>query len=305
MSDPLPHTEQGQESWSAGVFLSKAKELSRRLKVWEITDYRSPVQLASQQESRRWVRLTFREIISGDATAWGPRPKKALQYFMNDDGKPDENDVIGVVYENPDRDTNRSLTQWLLGDFLRHLNAAPPLPALDYLKGAFDQILDCPAWTIVDAPATLRPEGDSPRPWMVTGLEIPSDILDVFEDAAAKLLDAAPSDWSSPVEVKQQAEAEPSEGSESDSAPSEEPPEREREILSSLLLLGATTKRRRVSRRQAARKADPESPVSTFNRPIVALVERGYVHSKKGPDGGIWLSLTGEAAAKSLRQNHQ
>jgi hypothetical protein len=31
---------------------------------------------------------------------------------------------------------------WLMGDFLRHLHAATPLPALDYLKESFSHLLD-------------------------------------------------------------------------------------------------------------------------------------------------------------------
>jgi hypothetical protein len=38
--------------WNAGVFLTKARELSRRLRSWHIEHFLSPVQFASQQESR-------------------------------------------------------------------------------------------------------------------------------------------------------------------------------------------------------------------------------------------------------------
>ncbi|MHB1421852.1 MAG: hypothetical protein ACYC3I_01385 [Gemmataceae bacterium] len=79
-------------------------------------------------------------------------------------------------------------------------------------------------------------------------------------------------------------------------------PERQREILTALLLLGAVTDRNRVARRKAASKADPEAAESTYNRPIAALAGRGLIGSKKGPDGGIWLTSNGEIAAQSLRK---
>lgn len=88
--------------------------------------------------------------------------------------------------------------------------------------------------------------------------------------------------------------------------PSEGLGEREREVLVALLLLGSVTERKRVSRRKAARKADPIAAVSTYNRPTRQLVERGLVCSKKGPNGGIWLTPSGEAVAQSLREkSHQ
>lgn len=88
--------------------------------------------------------------------------------------------------------------------------------------------------------------------------------------------------------------------------PSEEPEEREREILVALLLLGAVTERRRVSRRKAARKADSDTVVSIYNRPIAALGKRGLLCSKKGPNGGIWLTPNGKTAAQSLQEKtHQ
>jgi hypothetical protein len=88
--------------------------------------------------------------------------------------------------------------------------------------------------------------------------------------------------------------------------PPEELKEREGEILVALLLLGAVSKRNRVSRRKAARKADPEANESTYYRHIASLAKRELVRSEKGPLGGIWLTPNGKTVAQSLQGNtHQ
>jgi hypothetical protein len=188
--------------WNPGVFLAKARELSRRLRSWHIEDFLNPVQFASHQESRRWVRLTFREIITNVTVDPSPKPV-GWQFYMHDGGKPDDEGCVGEAFQNPDQDTDRSLTMWLMGDFLRHLDAAPPLPALDYLKESFNHLLELPAWTISE-PSDVgkgsiasygRDERGELRRYMVTGRSVPPEFLDALTDAAEKLLDTAPPDW--------------------------------------------------------------------------------------------------------------
>ncbi len=189
------------EQWTAGTFLAKAKELSRRLRSWHIEDFLSPIQFASQQESRHWVRVTFREITINVNAKPTPRPQKSLQLYTREGGEPDEG-CVGEAYENPDRDTDRSLTMWLLGDFFRHLDTAPALPALDYLKESFGHLLDLPAWTI-RGPSAEEPWPEQYRPdehgklrgYMVTGRILPAEFLQNLTDAAEKLLTGAPVDW--------------------------------------------------------------------------------------------------------------
>jgi hypothetical protein len=89
------------------------------------------------------------------------------------------------------------MAQWLMGELLSHLDAAPPLPALDYLKEAFSQILDLPAWVVVEPPQTLQ--GGRASGMMVTGRLVPADRLDTLVDAAEKLLASAPPGWTSPA----------------------------------------------------------------------------------------------------------
>jgi hypothetical protein len=76
--------------------------------------------------------------------------------------------------------------------------------------------------------------------------------------------------------------------------------EREKEILHSLLHLKAEGERRRVSRDQAARKADPASKASSYYQAIASLARKGLICSRRGPNGGLWLTPEGVSAAKLL-----
>jgi hypothetical protein len=181
--------------------LAKARELSRRLQFWHVEDTRNPIQMASEEESWGWVRKTYRQILGKLEPS--PRPY-AIQYFFDWDapaggaGKP-----IGYGYVNPERDTDHSLTRWLMGDFIRHLEAAPPLPALDYLKESFGHILDLPAYTIRepgdDGERALvgmsRDAAGEPRCYIVIGQPIRGEFLETLAEAAEKLLAAAPDGW--------------------------------------------------------------------------------------------------------------
>jgi hypothetical protein len=76
--------------------------------------------------------------------------------------------------------------------------------------------------------------------------------------------------------------------------------EREHEILRALLLLKAEGERRRVSRKKAARKADAGCNPSSYNKAIASLVGKGFVKSRTGPGGGIWLTPEGASFAKAI-----
>jgi hypothetical protein len=175
------------------------------LKSWHVEEFFSPVQFATPQESRRWVRLTFREILADSIANPCPRPGRSLQLYPYEGGKEDEQGCVGEGYENPDRDEDHSLTMWLMSDFARHLDAAPPLPSLDYLRESFGHLLDLPAWDI------RGPHADEPWPepyrsdeqgqlrgFMVVGRTVPSEFLDALTHAGKKLLEAAPADWTAP-----------------------------------------------------------------------------------------------------------
>jgi hypothetical protein len=184
--------------WSAGTFLARARELGRRLECWHFEDPFSPGHTATEEEARRWVRLTFREITRDNP---GHRPK-SIQIYHHEDGQRDEHGCVGVVYNNPERPEDHSLTQWLIGDFRAHLDAAsPPSPALDYLKETFADVLDLPAWT-VRGPETKAEESmlqKRSRQYMVVGRQVPAAYLDALTDAAEKLLTATSSNGTASV----------------------------------------------------------------------------------------------------------
>jgi hypothetical protein len=184
LPEPAGQVRTMSEPWSAGTFLAKARELTRRLRVWHVTDFQSPIGRASLREARRWVRLTFREIIRAEDP--GP-PPHTWQLFLDPEPAADGKDTVGEAHRNPDRDTDRSLTQWLLQDFRFHLDQAPCSPSFDYLRGVFNQFLDLPAWEVAD-PAEFNFPG--PR-GVVTGRPVPTELLDALVDAAARLLGAA------------------------------------------------------------------------------------------------------------------
>jgi hypothetical protein len=78
--------------------------------------------------------------------------------------------------------------------------------------------------------------------------------------------------------------------------------EREGELLCALLQLHAVGERTAVPRAKASKRADASAKPSASNHSVAALVKRGLVASKKGPNGGIWLTPAGEAAAKALQK---
>jgi hypothetical protein len=91
-----------------------------------------------------------------------------------------------------------------------------------------------------------------------------------------------------------------SEQSEAGESADAELQERENHILRALLMLKAESKRRSVSRIRAARKADPACKASSYNKAVASLVGKGLVKSKRGPNGGIWLTPDGVSAATAL-----
>jgi hypothetical protein len=91
-------------------------------------------------------------------------------------------------------------------------------------------------------------------------------------------------------------------------APSGEPPdsqedltEKEAELLRAYLQLDATSKRKKVARNRAARKADPSSPPSTYNKANSALAKRRLLQvGTRREQGGCWLTAEGIELAKGL-----
>jgi hypothetical protein len=153
--------------------------------------------MVSQEEARSRIRRTFRDFTRSEMKSASKRPKR-IQLWIREDG-PDQRGHAGEVCPNPERDLDRSLTKWLIEDFRGHIDTAPPVSALDYLREAFDQVLSLPAWMTIEPPESMPCTADNSYQLMVTGRVIPTDQLDTLVDAAEKLLAAAPPDWTSPV----------------------------------------------------------------------------------------------------------
>lgn len=157
------------------------------------------VTLCTLRESHACTRRTFQAVLAKKEPASDTRPT-VWQFFAHQG--PDEEGNRGEAFQNPDRDTDRSLTQWLMVDYLRHLSAAPPHAALDYLRESFAQILDRPAWTVREPQDEVEremakgcDEQGEPRVYIVTGCRVPDELLDVFCHAAERLLSESPRDW--------------------------------------------------------------------------------------------------------------
>jgi hypothetical protein len=155
--------------------------------------------------------LTFREYVTDDRET---RPGSGLQLYANPGCEVDENGHIGQLYENLERPHHKNLTQFLLADFYRQLNAAKASPALDYLKESFEQILRLPAWTVrgprKDREARML-KGD--RIYLVEGEHVADEFLDALVDAGERYLAAElPSSHGTPATVPKRRTGRPQKG---------------------------------------------------------------------------------------------
>ena len=53
-------------------------------------------------------------------------------------------------------------------------------------------------------------------------------------------------------------------------------------------------------RQFAVQKVNLDAKPTAYNGPIASLVRDGWVQSKKGPGGGIWLTAKGKSLAEQL-----
>jgi hypothetical protein len=76
--------------------------------------------------------------------------------------------------------------------------------------------------------------------------------------------------------------------------------DRQKELLGAVLRLGAVSQDRGVPVGKAARKADPGASPGAYKTACASLVRFQLLKSKKGPNGGIWLTDTGKSLAERL-----
>jgi len=80
--------------------------------------------------------------------------------------------------------------------------------------------------------------------------------------------------------------------------------DRQRSILETMLEHEITSERRRKTREGVVRLINRTHRPQTYSHDFSALVRRGYLQSREGPKGGMWLTLAGRAEAERLRASN-
>ena len=91
-----------------------------------------------------------------------------------------------------------------------------------------------------------------------------------------------------------------------DTASSEEKVEltdRKNLILETMVAHEITSSRRRQTRREIVRLINSKHNSTSYGRDFAALVKGGFLSSREGPDGGVWLTSKGKTAAEHLRNS--
>jgi hypothetical protein len=76
--------------------------------------------------------------------------------------------------------------------------------------------------------------------------------------------------------------------------------ERRKLMLIEMLALGAIGNRKKVNRGDVVDRIDKGKTAEDFARDFGALKQLGLTNSEAGPDGGVWLTAQGKAAAEEL-----
>jgi hypothetical protein len=90
--------------------------------------------------------------------------------------------------------------------------------------------------------------------------------------------------------------------SEAEAAP--ELNDRQRLILEAMLDNELTSERRRQSRAQVVRLIHREHKPGTYSHAFAGLAKHGYLRSREGPRGGVWLTAAGKAEAEAQRSSN-
>jgi hypothetical protein len=131
--DPPPAETQ---RWAPGRFAANTRALIRRLQAWPGVDPHSPFRRLPADDPQVILtnRRTFRESVRPFISERQPCPGLRIAQLNP------EHDSIGI--HEPNRDSDKSLTLWLLGEYGLQLTTAPTTLPFDYLRGLFDQLLD-------------------------------------------------------------------------------------------------------------------------------------------------------------------
>ena len=81
--------------------------------------------------------------------------------------------------------------------------------------------------------------------------------------------------------------------------------DRQRSILETMLEHEITSERRRKTRAEVVRLINRTHKAQSYNRDFAALVKRGFLHSREGPRGGVWLTPIGKTEAQRIRSRNE
>lgn len=170
---PQPVVEEQLPMWDSGTFAAKLVELRRRLRVWHVHDYMAPSQFVQVGSEGYWTipTITFGYLIAKESDT---PPSKSYRLFTCSQTQMKHACVL------PNRDNDRVQTLWLLADYHRHLQTAPDLSHMTYLKQVFNQLLDLPAWELG--------EYEGRDDLIMNGRMIPKGILDDLERVIQALI---------------------------------------------------------------------------------------------------------------------
>lgn len=164
--------------WSPGTFAAELTRLLRRLAVWHVTDFMSPLQIVrTDSDFWRLTSRTFGEAIQG----FNDHPLPGgYRLFGHEEDEPG-------VCPIPERETDRTATQWLLATYCRRLDAAPSVPAFDYLRSLIHQLLALPTWETLSSDE-IGLYGQPPGTRVLSGRPLPESLLNDLGRGVDRLL---------------------------------------------------------------------------------------------------------------------
>lgn len=207
---------------SSAMLLEVAHTVRKRLMHWHIPDiydvwrvdeitafdavgYRFRRDVEPQSEPPKgYVRLLSFEqgpFVPVDEPYPPPEAWESMGVPEQYKGKP------GIAVEVPPSLTDQYATKVWMGVFQWNLNLFPSHPAVEYVQGVFDQILDLQMFVQKDIPDHLQPTPD--RPYYMAGRPVPVELLDRLVNATEKLHDAVVAGI---VEIDSKCPAKSSEG---------------------------------------------------------------------------------------------
>lgn len=296
--DPPPAPSTGTQDTAPYSLAAALSRITRHLRVWHETDYQEPIPTVAtgSPDVMAINRQTFRDAIR--PFRGRKRPGEAIRIIRPPVGKED-----GLACAEPERDTEKPLTLWLLADFDQKLRRAPRGGVSDYLCGILDQLLGMPAWICVAPNPELNGFEQSLASMgklIQAGRRVDGTILGALESAVGRLID-----FSSNLPAKTTPDADWKEAQDPAARKQKQSlSERQKLILTEMLTAGAVGNTKKTTRNEVVRRIDKKKTGADFARDFGALKEANYTDSDTGPDGGVWLTGKGKTKAEELKKEN-